>query len=218
MEFRVLGPLEVLADDGAPLAIGAGKPRALLARLAQAEEGHLRMSELADYAQLSPSRVSRLVDELEEARALADELLAKDPPLSVRRAALHAAPGSEALHQHLARVRGWLRAEIDRVFAPELARRTDGQRTAGALEVLLSFEAWDQLRSYQGHGVADAAARIGALLQVEPPRSRQRQLGHREERTAEDQQADQQQAGRHQLNNLRAAGDPAARSRSASAS
>jgi TetR/AcrR family transcriptional regulator of autoinduction and epiphytic fitness len=76
----------------------------------------------------------------------------------VRRAALHAAPGSEALHEHLARVRGWLRSEIDRVFAPELSRRGDLQRTAGALEVLLSFEAWDQLRSFQGHGVADAAA------------------------------------------------------------
>lgn len=37
----------------------------LLARLARSEEGHgLRMSELADDALLSPSRVSRLVDDL----------------------------------------------------------------------------------------------------------------------------------------------------------
>lgn len=36
----------------------------LLARLVEAEEGHARMSELADDALLSPSRVSRLVDDL----------------------------------------------------------------------------------------------------------------------------------------------------------
>lgn len=36
----------------------------LLARLVDAEDGHARMSELADDAQLSPSRVSRLVDQL----------------------------------------------------------------------------------------------------------------------------------------------------------
>jgi predicted ATPase/DNA-binding SARP family transcriptional activator len=33
MEFRVLGPLEVLADDGAPVRIGGKRPRALLALL-----------------------------------------------------------------------------------------------------------------------------------------------------------------------------------------
>ena len=36
----------------------------LLARLVEAEEGRARMSELADDALLSPSRVSRLVDDL----------------------------------------------------------------------------------------------------------------------------------------------------------
>jgi DNA-binding MarR family transcriptional regulator len=38
----------------------------LLARLAVAEEGHLRMSRLAELALLSQSRVSRIVDQLEE--------------------------------------------------------------------------------------------------------------------------------------------------------
>ena len=37
----------------------------LLSRVALSEDGHVRMSELADYAMLSPSRVSRLVDQLE---------------------------------------------------------------------------------------------------------------------------------------------------------
>ena len=78
----------------------------------------------------------------------------------VRRAALHAAPGSDALHEHLSRVRGWLRGDIERVFAPELATRSDARRKAGALEVLLSFEAWDQLRTFQGQSPSEAAATV----------------------------------------------------------
>ena len=31
MEFRLLGPLEVLGDDGAPIPLGGKRPRALLA-------------------------------------------------------------------------------------------------------------------------------------------------------------------------------------------
>ena len=33
MEFRLLGPLEVIGDDGAPLPLGGARPRALLAQL-----------------------------------------------------------------------------------------------------------------------------------------------------------------------------------------
>ena len=33
MQFRILGPLEVAADDGVPVAVGGPKPRALLAEL-----------------------------------------------------------------------------------------------------------------------------------------------------------------------------------------
>lgn len=45
----------------------------ILARLARAEERHLRMSDLADQASLSLSRVSRLVDQLEGRGAVARE-------------------------------------------------------------------------------------------------------------------------------------------------
>ena len=62
----------------------------------------------------------------------------------VRRAALRAAPESPAVQETLARARGWVRAEVERVFAEELAT---GERDAvNALELALSFEAWDQLR------------------------------------------------------------------------
>ena len=33
MEFRALGPLEVLGDDGVPVPLGGPRPRALLAQL-----------------------------------------------------------------------------------------------------------------------------------------------------------------------------------------
>ena len=42
MEFRLLGPLEVLGDDGAPIPLGGKRPRALLALLLlHAERGRL---------------------------------------------------------------------------------------------------------------------------------------------------------------------------------
>lgn len=91
----------------------------------------------------------------------------------VRRAALRAAPESAPLRDQLARVRGWLRSEIERVFAAELA---DGEHesTASLLEVLMSFEAWDQLRMAQGLSATRAAEVVadGALgLLRTPPAS-----------------------------------------------
>ena len=77
----------------------------------------------------------------------------------IRRAALRAAPESAPLQLQLSRARGWLRAEIDRVFADELERLDDPDLT-GAVEAVLSFEAWDQLRSAQGRSVARAAASV----------------------------------------------------------
>jgi AcrR family transcriptional regulator len=67
----------------------------------------------------------------------------------VRRAALRAATESAVLREELQRARVWLRREIDRVFAPELARFGDDEITYAAVEAALSFEAWDQLRSGQ---------------------------------------------------------------------
>ncbi len=85
----------------------------------------------------------------------------------VRRAALRAAPESPALQEQLRRVRGWLRAEIDRVFADELAAVSAS--AAAALELLMSFEAWDQLRTAQELSVPDTSGvvREGALTVLE---------------------------------------------------
>jgi AcrR family transcriptional regulator len=82
----------------------------------------------------------------------------------IRRAALRAAPESSTLQLQLSRARGWLRVEIDRVFAPELERLADPDLTA-AVEAILSFEAWDQLRTSQGRSVARAAASISRAVE-----------------------------------------------------
>lgn len=75
----------------------------------------------------------------------------------IRRAALRAAPESAPLQEQLRRVRGWLRAEIDRVFATEVDS-SQQTRVAPAVEVLMSFEAWDQMRTTQELTVAEASA------------------------------------------------------------
>ncbi len=80
----------------------------------------------------------------------------------VRRAALRTAAESEALQEQLARARGWVRAEVERVFAEEL--RSAGRDTASALEMALSFEAWDQLRSAQGLSAARTSAAVTHVL------------------------------------------------------
>ena len=67
----------------------------------------------------------------------------------VRRAAMRAAPESAALRTQLSKGRHWSRAEIERVFADELAGVADDGVTLAAVELALSFEAWDQCATAQ---------------------------------------------------------------------
>jgi len=80
----------------------------------------------------------------------------------VRRAALRTAAESAAVQETLARARGWVRAEAERVFAEELA--ASSRDTVSALELALSFEAWDQLRSAQGLSAARTSATVTRML------------------------------------------------------
>lgn len=79
----------------------------------------------------------------------------------VRRAALRAAPESAPLREQLGRVREWLRSEIDRVFSEELAA-APSPAVASAVELAMSFEAWDQLRTSQQLSAVDAAGVVRA--------------------------------------------------------
>ena len=81
----------------------------------------------------------------------------------VRRAALRSAPESAAVQETLERARGWVRGEVERVFADEL--RGSKRDTVAGLELALSFEAWDQLRSAQGLSATRTASTVTQLLQ-----------------------------------------------------
>ena len=80
----------------------------------------------------------------------------------VRRAALRAAPDSRALTAQLALARGWHRADMERVFATELAGAGADQRDA--LEAALSFETWDQVATAQALKPPARRAAIARLL------------------------------------------------------
>lgn len=86
----------------------------------------------------------------------------------VRRAGLRVADVSGGLSSMLELAREYLRGEIRRVFGKELEKRADVDVTVRALEVALSFEAWDQLASGQGLDAdgrrATTAHLVGALL------------------------------------------------------
>jgi AcrR family transcriptional regulator len=73
-----------------------------------------------------------------------------DEVAAVRRVGLRLAPESPSIRGQLERARSWMVGEIRRVFADELDPRPDAGPTARGLELLLSFEAWDQLVSVQG--------------------------------------------------------------------
>jgi AcrR family transcriptional regulator len=86
----------------------------------------------------------------------------------VRRTALRLSADSPGLGSLLERARVWLQAEIRRVFAVELAAVAEPEPMLSALELVLSFEAWDQLASGQGldvHGRGEVTTRaVTALL------------------------------------------------------
>lgn len=100
-----------------------------------------------------PARVKQMV-------AITARLYEEIAP--VRRAALRAAPESVALREQLARARGWLRAEVDRLFAEELAAL--GREATAAVELALSFEAWDQLRTQQGLSVSRSTGVVTGVV------------------------------------------------------
>src|SRR5437016_4754241 len=63
MEFRLLGPLEVVGDDGKPIKLPAGKPRALLALLGLEAGRVVSLDRIVDvlWGERSPSTATKLV-------------------------------------------------------------------------------------------------------------------------------------------------------------
>jgi AcrR family transcriptional regulator len=74
----------------------------------------------------------------------------------IRRAALRLAPESVVFQERLLQARSWLRDGLAGVFAEELTAPGAPPTRAAALEALVSFEAWDQLRTSQRLSAAAA--------------------------------------------------------------
>lgn len=78
----------------------------------------------------------------------------------VRRAAAVHAPFSQEVHSRLQAGHDFLRCEIERSFASELRRCAPTDRTTllDALDTVLSWSSWDNLRTLNGRSIEEAQA------------------------------------------------------------
>jgi TetR/AcrR family transcriptional regulator, regulator of autoinduction and epiphytic fitness len=133
---------------------------ALFAAVSAFREGHLQslMGSIDPGAPL-PERIDAIVAQ----RARVFEWIA-----SVRRGALLMEPFSESVHASLETFRAAKRAELERVFAPEIAARPEHERAAlrCALGVAGSWSAWDALRAQQQLDVEAASASLALTLRA----------------------------------------------------
>jgi TetR/AcrR family transcriptional regulator of autoinduction and epiphytic fitness len=101
------------------------------------------------------------IDEIVAQRARVFEWIA-----SVRRGALLMEPFSESVHAALEGFRAEKRAELERVFATEIAAHPDRAALVAALGVAGSWSSWDALRSQQGLDVEGAIAALRLTLRA----------------------------------------------------
>ena len=133
---------------------------ALFAAVSDYREAHLQ----ALMGAIDPaSPLAQRVDEIVAQRARVFEWIA-----AVRRGALLMEPFSESVHAALEGFRATKRAELARVFAPEIAARAEDERAAlvAALGVAGSWSSWDALRVQQQLGVAEASAALRVTLRA----------------------------------------------------
>jgi len=84
----------------------------------------------------------------------------------VRRAAAVHAPFSPEVSARLQAGHDFLRSEIERVFRPELSRcrASERQSLLDALDTVLSWASWDNLRSLNGRTQDDATAVLARMV------------------------------------------------------
>jgi AcrR family transcriptional regulator len=131
---------------------------ALFAAVSAFREGHLQ-SLMGTIDPAAP--LGERIDAIVAQRARVFEWIA-----SVRRGALLMEPFSESVHASLESFRAAKRAELERVFAPEIAARPERERAAlaCALGAAGSWSAWDALRAQQALDVDAASAALALTL------------------------------------------------------
>jgi predicted ATPase/DNA-binding SARP family transcriptional activator len=155
MEFRLLGPLEVIGDDGVPLPLGGRRPRALLALLLLHANETVSTDRLIDgiWGEAPPESAHRALQVHVHAlrKALGPDRIVTRPPgycvrietdeLDVERFGRLAASGEpDALREALALWRGPALADVAyEPFAQAEAARLDESRLA-ALEARIAAD------------------------------------------------------------------------------
>ncbi|WCB92026.1 hypothetical protein DSM104299_00707 [Baekduia alba] len=133
---------------------------ALFAAVSAYREAHLQ----ALMGAIDPaSPLAQRIDEIVAQRARVFEWIA-----AVRRGALLMEPFSESVHASLEGFRQAKRAELQRVFASEIAARPAGERDAliAALGVAGCWSSWDALRVQQQLSVEEASAALRLTLRA----------------------------------------------------
>jgi AcrR family transcriptional regulator len=97
--------------------------------------------------------LDRRIDEVVRQRAILLEAITP-----VRRAAAVHAPFSPEVTARLQAGHDFLRGEIERVFAPELSVVPERELRLDALDTVLSWASWDNLRSLNGRSQDEARA------------------------------------------------------------
>ncbi|MCW2986260.1 MAG: TetR/AcrR family transcriptional regulator [Conexibacter sp.] len=132
---------------------------ALFAAVSEHRETHLQ----ALMGAIDPGApLAERIDAIVAQRARVFEWIA-----AVRRGALLMEPFSESVHASLEAFRTAKRAELARVFAAEIAARTDERERAAliaALGAAGSWSHWDALRAQQDLAVEDASAALALAL------------------------------------------------------
>jgi TetR/AcrR family transcriptional regulator, regulator of autoinduction and epiphytic fitness len=84
----------------------------------------------------------------------------------IRRAAAVHAPFSREVRARMQRGHDLLRGEIERLFAIELDARCEAERTImlDALDTVLSWPSWDNLRALNGRSIDEACAVMEAMV------------------------------------------------------
>jgi AcrR family transcriptional regulator len=95
--------------------------------------------------------LDRRIDEVVRQRAILLEAITP-----VRRAAAVHAPFSPEVTARLQAGHDFLRGEIERVFGPELSAGPERELRLDALDTVLSWASWDNLRSLNGRSQEDA--------------------------------------------------------------
>ena len=179
MEFRLLGPLEVLGDDGRPVALGGARPRALVAQLLLHPNEAVSTDRLIDgiWGEVPPaSATSALQVHVHGLRKAlgANRILTRSPgylvrvergELDVERFEQLSAAGGDGLHEALALWRGPALADLAyEPFAQAAAARLDESRLA-------ALEARIELDLAQGRH-AGLVGELEALVASHPHRER----------------------------------------------